>query len=88
MPAAATSAGDTLPAGTAGSTLWESESTSGAGLFPVTVREVNLPDNIRQLLSAHLDFLHTTGQLSVRDMMGPLREYAQVGWADEQPCQR
>jgi hypothetical protein len=37
-----------------------------------------LSDNIRQLLSAHLDFLHTTGQLSVQDMMGPLREYAQV----------
>lgn len=45
----------------------------------MTVRESVLPDNIRQLLSAHLDFLHTTGQLSVRDMMGPLREYAQVG---------
>jgi hypothetical protein len=44
----------------------------------VSVREADLPENIRQLLSAHLDFLHTTGQLSVRNMMGPLREYAQV----------
>jgi hypothetical protein len=58
---------------------WEAEGAAGpGGLFPVSVRESDLPENIRQLLTAHLDFLNTTGQLSVRDMMGPLREYAQV----------
>lgn len=55
----------------------EHEAASGAS-FPVTVRESDVPDSIKQLLQGHLDFLQSAGQLCVRDMMGPLREYAQV----------
>jgi hypothetical protein len=84
LPPSAVSAEEVTPAAAAASAMTgtDSEASGSAaaagGLFPVTVRESALPDSIRELLSAHLDFLRTTGQLSVRDMMGPLREYAQV----------
>lgn len=44
----------------------------------MTVRGSAVPESVRQLLQGHLDFLTSAGQLTVRDMMGPLREYAQV----------
>jgi hypothetical protein len=44
----------------------------------VSVRGSAVPASIRPLLEGHLEFLGSTGQLSVKDMMGPMREYAQV----------
>ncbi|WIA37453.1 hypothetical protein OEZ86_014371 [Tetradesmus obliquus] len=49
-----------------------------AAAFPVSVREADVPGSIKGLLEGHLEFLGSTGQLSVKHMMGPLREYAQV----------
>jgi hypothetical protein len=53
---------------------------AAAAAFPVSVREPDVPASIKQLLEGHLEFLGSTGQLSVKDMMGPLREYAQVSF--------
>jgi transformation/transcription domain-associated protein len=87
VPAPAAAAAAPPPPAAAGDAAGDAAAAAAAA-FPVTVRECDVPDSIRPLLLAHLDFLHTTGELSVRDMMGPLREYAQVwgvwvasGWA-------
>lgn len=56
----------------------DGDAAGGAAAFPVAVRESDVPCSIKALLEGHLDFLAAAGQLSVRDMMGPLREYAQV----------
>eukprot|EP00879_Flechtneria_rotunda_P005042 GHRR01005319.1.p1 GENE.GHRR01005319.1~~GHRR01005319.1.p1 ORF type:complete len:3477 (+),score=1416.33 GHRR01005319.1:1112-11542(+) len=45
-----------------------------SGVMP----EADIPEDIKQLLSDHLQFLAATGKYTVSNMMGPLREYAQV----------
>jgi hypothetical protein len=59
---------------------------AAASSFPVVVQEGDIPEAIKGLLSSHLEFLSATGELTVKDMMGPLREYAQVRRLPAQPA--
>jgi len=59
---------------------------AAASSFPVVVQEGDIPEAIKGLLSSHLEFLSATGELTVKDMMGPLREYAQVRRLSAQPA--
>ncbi len=44
----------------------------------VVTSAVTVADPVLEMLAKHVDFLEAAGKLRVQDMMGALREYAQV----------
>ncbi len=46
--------------------------------MPITVRASEAPAAVNELINKHLSFLHETGTLKAKDLMGALSQYATI----------